>query len=626
MCLVFDIVAPKDQPTYVPKKRRKRRNILSTVLFNALDQGATIITERINNMKVKRRSHPLKLRYSGYRPKRKKGEHVLCVALTGMTTTWTNDRIAPSGTFDSDAQTLMLDDGASACITNDSNDFIEPPKRVNKKVKGIKGHAQATHRGTVKWYIEDDHGLVHVLVITGAYLIPETTTRILSPQHLAQQANDHYPMAEGTGALTTSKNITLFSAQRCFTKTVPLDPKTNVGLTMTTSGARSFRAFCATVNHPETKEMNIFITHGIPEEEDDESFQPKDPVEPATQDETDQIKALDKVMTDAPKTCLVDMGPVTHIIPDDQEPTSLDPHDELLQWHYRLGHLPFDRIQQLASMGQLPKRLLSCKKPFCSACQYGKMTKRPWRVKGEDKKATKMATRPGQIVSVDQLESNTPGLIAQLMGKLTQQRYKYATVFVDQFSGYTFVYMQKQLTSKEMVMAKHAFESSADQHGVKVIHYHADNGCFMDNAFIADCKAQRQGLSYCGVNAHFQNRIVKRQIRDLQEQTRTSMLYAMNKWKCMVLICLWPYAMHHANDITNATPRKGEDQSPLEHFSGVRITPKLRHFHALGCPTYVEKLQFSLFLISCSQGILNASLSWILSPKECLFTCIFHSL
>ena len=48
---------------------------------------------------------------------------------------------------------------------------------------------------------------------------------------------------------------------------------------------------------------------------------------------------------------------------------------------------------------------------------------RPWRVKGEDKKATKTATRPGQIVSVDQLESNTPGLIAQLKGKLTQQRY-----------------------------------------------------------------------------------------------------------------------------------------------------------------------------------------------------------
>ena len=107
--------------------------------------------------------------------------------------------------------------------------------------------------------------------------------------------------------------------------------------------------------------------------------------------------------------------------------------------------------------------------------------------------------RPGQIVSVDQLESNTPGLIAQLKGKLTQQRYKYATVFVDQFSGYTlFVYLQKRLTSEETVMAKHDFEHSADQHGVKITHYHADNSRFADNAFITDCKAQRQGLSYCG--------------------------------------------------------------------------------------------------------------------------------
>ena len=65
------------------------------------------------------------------------------------------------------------------------------------------------------------------------------------------------------------------------------------------------------------------------------------------------------------------------------------------------------------------------------------------------------------------------------------------------------------------------------------------------------------------------------------------MLYSMNKWKRMILICLWPYAMIHANDVANAMPRKGEDLSPLEKFSGVSIKPKLRHFHAFGCPTYV---------------------------------------
>ena len=291
-----------------------------------------------------------------------------------MTTTWTNERLAPSGSFDSDLQVLMLDDGASACITNNINDFTEPPKRVDRKVKGIKGHAQATHRGTVKWYIEDDHGLVHVMIITRAYLIPEATTRILSPQHLAQQAKDHFPIAEGTGALTTSKNITLFWAQRRFTKAVPLDPKTNVGLTTTAPGARDFRSYGATVTTPETRQMNIFTTHVIQDEEDDESFQPQDQIDPPTKGGTEQNKTVETVMTELPNNSIVDMGPVPHVIPDDQEPTSLDPHDELLRWYYRLGHVPFDRIRQLASQGQLPKHILSCKKPFCAACQYGKMT------------------------------------------------------------------------------------------------------------------------------------------------------------------------------------------------------------------------------------------------------------
>ena len=137
------------------------------------------------------------------------------------------------------------------------------------------------------------------------------------------------------------------------------------------------------------------------------------------------------------------------------------------------------------------------------------------------------------------------------------------------------------------MQAKHAFERAAEQRGVKILHYHADNGRFADNAFIADCNAQRQSLSYCGVNAHFQNGIAERQIRDLQEQTRMCMLYAMNKWKRMILICLWPYAMRHANDVANSTPRKGEDGSPIERFTGVPIRPKLRHYHAFRCPTYV---------------------------------------
>ena len=65
------------------------------------------------------------------------------------------------------------------------------------------------------------------------------------------------------------------------------------------------------------------------------------------------------------------------------------------------------------------------------------------------------------------------------------------------------------------------------------------------------------------------------------------MLYAMSKWKKIILISLWPYAMQHANDVANTTPKKGKVSSPLELFSGVKAAPKLRHFNSFGCPTYV---------------------------------------
>ena len=236
------------------------------------------------------------------------------------------------GTFDSNAEALMLDDGASACITNNKEDFIEPPKYVDRKVKGIKGHANATHRGTIKWHIEDDQGLVHVMIIRGAYLIPDAPTRLLSP-HLVQQADDRYPMEEGTGAFMTSKNITLFWAQWRFAKTLPLDSKMNVGLTTTASDAHLFRAFCATIEAPETKQPNIFKTHVIPDDED-EAFQPKDPIEPPDTNteeiEGREVKLNDPRTTEHPQTTMVDLGPITHVIPEDQEPTSLDLHDELL--------------------------------------------------------------------------------------------------------------------------------------------------------------------------------------------------------------------------------------------------------------------------------------------------------
>jgi hypothetical protein len=65
-----------------------------------------------------------------------------------------------------------------------------------------------------------------------------------------------------------------------------------------------------------------------------------------------------------------------------------------------------------------------------------------------------LATSPGQMLSVDQLESSAAGFISQLKGRLTRSKYKAATVFVDHFSIMSYVHLQVSLTSADTVEAK----------------------------------------------------------------------------------------------------------------------------------------------------------------------------
>ena len=86
---------------------------------------------------------------------------------------------------------------------------------------------------------------------------------------MAQQAQDHYPRAQGMGSATISKNIMLFWNHRKHTQTVPLDPKLNVGITTTAAGAKKYKQYRSKMTAPDTKELNIFETHVIPPEDED---------------------------------------------------------------------------------------------------------------------------------------------------------------------------------------------------------------------------------------------------------------------------------------------------------------------------------------------------------------------
>ena len=63
-----------------------------------------------------------------------------------------------------------------------------------------------------------------------------------------------------------------------------------------------------------------------------------------------------------------------------------------------------------------------------------------------------------------------------------------ATVFVDHFSNYSYVVLMTSPSGEETLRAKQEFEAHAASLGVRISHYHADNGRFKENIFMDDLK------------------------------------------------------------------------------------------------------------------------------------------
>ncbi len=146
-----------------------------------------------------------------------------------------------------------------------------------------------------------------------------------------------------------------------------------------------------------------------------------------------------------------------------------------------------------------------------------------------------VATKPGECILVNQMTSTEVGFFVQLKSKLTKKRYKCTTIFVNHYSCLRFVHLQLDDKSNETLAAKLAFKQYAAEYGVKILHYHCDNGRFHDNAFRQACHEARQQFTFCGVNA--QNGIAERAIQDLLESTRKQLPHARARW---------PEAVHFA--------------------------------------------------------------------------------
>ena len=182
-----------------------------------------------------------------------------------------------------------------------------------------------------------------------------------------------------------------------------------------------------------------------------------------------------------------------------------------------------------------------------------------------------------------------------MTGFITKQRYKYATVYVDQYSGLSFVYLQRTASAAETLEGKWAFERYTWLCDVTITAYHADNGIFKACEWVDNCHQSQQGLTFAGVGAHHANGKAERRIRELQELARTQLIHANRRWPQAISAHLWPYTLCHANDCINAAPNMQniKHQSPTQLFTKTMVNINKKHWKPFGCPVYVldESLQ-----------------------------------
>ncbi len=145
------------------------------------------------------------------------------------------------------------------------------------------------------------------------------------------------------------------------------------------------------------------------------------------------------------------------------------------------------------------------------------------------------------------------------------------------------MHLQINYPAESTMAAKLAFENYATKHGVSIKHYHCNNGRFANNAFKQSCGSNRQWLTFCGVNAHFQNGIAEHAIRSLSDSTCKQLLHAHSQWPAAVHFTLWPYALRNAALLHNSLPVLEDGTSRLELFSSIRVGGNMKHMHTFGC-------------------------------------------
>jgi len=326
--------------------------------------------------------------------------------------------------FDSDTVNILVDNCYTRSITNTLEDFIDIPSDASVKIKGYNGVSTKPNKvGTVQWKWDDDDGNAHTFHIPGTFYSPDAETRLLSPQHWASTLT----VDRSTKCTTYHDAIVLQWGHH--KRTIPISHRTNnVGILTTSPGNIKYDTlYDQTLQEypllafPTSVDLHIITD----EETENQQGIPMDrPTKATTQNimESTIKEGIQDTTQGANEPIRIAFKEPEQKEQNIEQPTYEDERHEYMSWHYRLNHASQRIMIRMAHQKQLPpfitkilKKMdkIKGKPAFCNDCYCAHACRTPWRSKqGREKKPNRrLRLKPGEVVSVDQLESSTLGFL-----------------------------------------------------------------------------------------------------------------------------------------------------------------------------------------------------------------------
>jgi hypothetical protein len=494
--------------------------------FNPATAGIRMLgVERLDKDKLKRVSRRRHVSVDLRRCRRQMLDFMLDLTVLPAMTEWVLNSIGGPDTFP-----LIMDTGASCCVSPCKEDFIEYHES-KVRITDLSATNRVAGEGLIRWKVLDSSGNVQIIEVKG-YHVPNASVRLLSPQSIIQ-----LDKSETTWAKQTLTDFRLILRDGT-TLIAPYGRANLPVLPLFTEGESNLWTFCFSFN---AADRNLWKRNVL--------------------DEMNQNLSLAQ--------------------------------KELLLWHQRLSHAGLTSVHNLCRVKRTPKLdseealvpLLttttlpctfnvpgsSCDGLLCAACAVSKATRRnpgirPAKSSPQFGSLRPPDIKPGDCISCDHYGSPIKGRVVSSSGHTsTTHGYEGGCIFVDNASGWIYHRPQKSLAASDTIRSKLLLEREAADVGNRIKAIHTDNGVFNSKEFREHCSNRKQKLTFSGVGAKHQNAIAENAIRTVCYMARANMIHCTIRWPTYCVCHKHIFAIELGETKTNNVI-----DSSLKELEGIR--------------------------------------------------------